>query len=105
MAWVIKSLLADYTGTVDAAWLKPAVTVAEFFSPFVRNAETYRQPNVRAAYEAAIAADQKLIEGTMQPGDVLRPWCDGPQRGIARVGVAVMRGEQMVKAWLTAVLL
>ncbi len=73
MAWVT-SLLTDHEGTVDSAWLKPAVTMAEFFAPFVRSAEVHSQPQVRAEYEAAIAADRKLIEGTMQPGDVLRPW-------------------------------
>ena len=103
MAWVT-SLLVDYPGTVDVAWLKPAVTVAEFFSPFVRNAETHVQPKVREEYEVAIAADRKQIEGTMLPGDVLRPWCDGPIQA-GRVGVAVLRGEQIVKAWLTAVLI
>lgn len=102
MAWV-SSLLVDYWGTVDAAWLRPAVTVAEFFAPFVRNAKTHIQPKVREAYEAAIAADRKLIEDTMQPGDVLRPWCDGSY-GNERVGVAVLRGDQVVKAWKTAVL-
>jgi hypothetical protein len=100
MAW-ITSLLADYPGTVDAAWLKPAVTVAEFLAPFVRNAKTHVQPKVRAAYEAAIAADRNLIEGTMQPGDVLRPWrdCAG---NMGRVGLAVLRGDRVVKAWATA---
>ena len=102
MAWV-NSLLVEYPGTVDAAWLKPAVTVAEFFSPFVRNPEIHIQAQVRAEYEAAIEADRKLIEDTIQPGDVLRPWCDGPYQN-ARVGVAVLRGDRVVKAWRTAVL-
>src|SRR5262249_19665038 len=76
MAWVT-SLLADYPGTVDTAWLQPAVTVADFFAPFVRSAKTYVQPKVRAEFEAAIGADRKLIEDTMQAGDVLRPWWVG----------------------------
>ncbi len=102
MAWVT-SLLADYPGTVDAAWLKPAVSVEEFFAPFVRNAATHSQPKVRAEYEATIAADRKLIEEAMQPGDVLRPWWVGSY-GVGRVGVAVLRRDQVVKAWKTAVL-
>jgi hypothetical protein len=102
MAWVT-SLLAAYEGAVDHAWLQPAVTVAEFFAPFVRNAEIHIQPKVRGEYEAAIAADRKLIEATMQPGDVLRPWWI-EHYGVGRVGVAVLRGGQVVKAWKTAVL-
>jgi hypothetical protein len=102
MAWVT-SLLADYDGTVDPAWLKPPVTVAEFFAPFVRNAEAHIQPKVRAEYEAAIGADRKLIEEVMQPGDVLRPWWVG-HYGVGRVGVAVLRGHRVVRAWKTAVL-
>jgi hypothetical protein len=102
MPWVT-SLLADYAGLVDPAWLRPAVTVQEFFAPFVRNAATHIQPKVRAEYQAAIAADRKLIEATMQPGDVLRPWWVGDY-GVGRVGVAVLRGDQVVRAWETAVL-
>ena len=102
MAW-FTSLLADYSGTVDPAWLRPAVTVADFFSPFVRSAKSYGPPKAREEYEAAIAADRKLIEDTMQSGDLLRPWWKGSY-GPGRVGVAILRGEQVVKAWETAVL-
>jgi hypothetical protein len=102
MAW-ITSLLADYEGTVEPAWQQQAVTVEEFFAPFVRNAETHIQPKVRAEYEAAIAADREFIEGAMKPGDVLRPWWVG-HYGVGRAGLAVLRGEQVVKAWKTAVL-
>jgi hypothetical protein len=102
MAWAT-SLLADYQGKVDTAWLRLAVTVEEFFAPFVRNAAIHIRPKVRAEYEAAIAADRKLIEETMQPGDVLRPGWEG-YYAVGRVGVAVLRGDQVVKAWKTAVL-
>jgi hypothetical protein len=103
MPWVT-SLLSDYEGTVDPAWLQPSLTVAEFFAPFIRNAKIHIQPKVRAEYEAAIASDRKLIEGIMQPGDVLRPWWI-EHYGVGRVGVAVLRGQQVVKAWKTAVLI
>lgn len=102
VAWVT-SLLADYDGPVGPAWLRPAVTVEEFFAPFVRNAAIHIQPKVRAVYEAAIAADRKLIEATMRPGDVLRPWW-AEHYGVGRVGVAIFRGDQMVRAWKTVVL-
>src|SRR5215813_2060474 len=73
MPWV-PSLLADYAGKVDASRLQPAVTADEFFAPFVSNARIHIQAQVRAEYEAAIAADRKLIRSMMEPGDELRPW-------------------------------
>ena len=102
MAWVT-SLLADYQGTVDPAWLKPIVSVPEFFAPFVRNAKIHGPPKVREEYETAIAADRKHLEDMMEPGDVLRPWWMGSY-GVGRVGVAILRDDQVVKAWKTAVL-
>ena len=100
MAWV-KSLLADYPGTLDVAWLEPAITVEDFLSPFVRHAKTFGQPKIRGEYQNAIAADRQLIDATLQPGDYLHPWCNGPQQ----VGIAVVREGQVVKAWLSAKLI
>jgi hypothetical protein len=102
MAWVT-SLLADYAGLVDPAWLRPPLTIEEFFAPFVRTAEIHGQPQIRAEYEVTIAADLKLIEAIMQPGDVLPRWWLG-HYGVGRVGVAILRGDQVVRAWKTAAL-
>ena len=105
MAWVA-SLLADYFGQeLDSrlAESRPS-QVAEFFAPFVRAAPRGMvHLGAREEYEAAISADRILIEETMQPGDLLRPWWMGSY-AVGRVGVAILRGEHVVKAWETAVL-
>ena len=98
--WV-KSLLADHAGDIEAGWLQPPVTVSEFLAPFTRHAKSYVQPSVRAELEAAIAADRAVIEATLQPGDELRPWRHPPYQD-GCVGLAVVRGGQVVRAWVTA---
>jgi hypothetical protein len=104
MAWVT-SLLADYAGEVDMAWLRPSVTVEQFLAPFVDNARTYLQPQIRAEDEAAIAADRRLLEDVLEMGDELRPWHLGNTAGVGRAGLAVLREGRVIRAWKTAVLI
>ncbi len=98
-----KSLVAEYSGTVESGWLEPAVTVDQFFAPFARHAKTYGQPAVRKDLEAEIAADRATIEAAMQPGDELRPWRHPPYQS-GCVGLAVISDGRVIRAWVTAIL-
>jgi hypothetical protein len=102
----LRSILGDYAGDIDAGWLRPAVSVDEFFARDVRHLLIRRRPEQCAELEAELAADRAVVEAAMAAGDELRPWLhrfhpDGPS---GNVGVAVVRDGRVVKAWCTAFL-
>lgn len=75
----MRSDLGDYTGTIDLSWLKPALSLDEFFARDIRQILIRRRPQERAELEAEMSADRATIEAVMQPGDELRPWIHQPE--------------------------
>jgi hypothetical protein len=96
----------EYTGTIDPSWLRPPVSLDEFFAFDVRHLFIRRRPKRRAELETEMAADRDLIEGTVQPADELRPWIHrfDPTGPSGCMGVAVVRDGSVIKAWCTAIL-
>jgi hypothetical protein len=102
----MQSNLGEYTTDLDPSWLLPAVSVDEFFARDVRHLLSRRRPERRAEIEAELAAGRATIEAAMEPGDELRPWLHRfhPAGPSGHMGVAVVRGGRVVKAWWTAIL-
>src|SRR5688572_28596841 len=99
---LMRSALADWEVTIDPSWLRPAVSVEEYFARDPRHAVIRRRPERRAAVEAEMAEDRAALKAAMEPGDELRPWVHrfDPGGPCGHAGVAVVRAGRVVKAWL-----